>query len=238
MLAGGGTRAAAKARWSQVYGDLKQAIVAHRVPPGRKLSEDELASIYSVSRTIIRSALQALAHDRLVRLEPNRGAFVAQPTAEEARQVFDARALIEPHLAALAADSARTKDIAALRRQIEEEHSEPGHESEALLHSAHFHVMIAEIAGQQILTDYVRDLVSRSSLIIALYWRRRDTTCEGHAHEALIDAIAKPDRQAAAAIMKSHIIDLLSGLDLRPKDRDALSLTDLLQTARAAATGN
>lgn len=232
MLVKSETAAAAgvKARWATIYADLKSAIVSHRVQPGRKLSEDELASIYNVSRTIIRSALQALAHDRLVRLEPNRGAFVAKPTAEEARQVFDARALIEPHLAALATARATPADIAGLRRQMEREQavSSPGLESEALLHSARFHIAIADISGQQILTDYVRDLVSRSSLIIALYWRRRDTTCEGHAHDALVDAIARGDGNAASAIMKSHIVDLMSGLDLRMKDDDAPTLSDIL----------
>ena len=83
-----------------------------------KLPEDELASIYSVSRTAIRSALQALAHDRLVRLEPNRGAFVAHPSKQEAREIFDARMLIEPWVAALAAAAARRVDIVRLRRQL------------------------------------------------------------------------------------------------------------------------
>lgn len=121
MQADDAGQAKPKARWATVYANLRSAIVAHRIQPGRKLAEDELASVYGVSRTIVRSALQALAHDRLVNLEPNRGAFVAQPTAEEARQVFDARALIEPHLAALAADRAEPAQLADLRHQIEEE---------------------------------------------------------------------------------------------------------------------
>lgn len=226
-------RNTANASWLHIYASLRSAIVAHRVAPGRKLSEAELASIYSVSRTIVRSALQALAHDQLVTLEPNRGAFVAQPTAQEARQVFDARALIEPHLAALAADNVTAKDIVALQRQMKAEHavSTPGLESEALLQSARFHMMIAELAGQQILTDYVRDLVSRSSLIIALYWQRRETTCEEKAHEALIDALANGDRTGASAIMKNHIVDLLSGLELAPRRDVPPSLSDALRDA-------
>ena len=80
--------------------------------PGTKLPEDERWAISSfVSRTIVRSALQALAHDRLVTLEPNRGAFVAKPTKLEAREVFEARALIEPKVAALAAEVAKSAEI-------------------------------------------------------------------------------------------------------------------------------
>src|SRR4051812_42442649 len=87
------------ARWMTVYARLKEAILAHRLAPGTKLPEDELAAIYAVTRPIIRSALHTLAHDRLVRLEPNRGAFVAQPSKKEAREVFEARTLIEPRVA-------------------------------------------------------------------------------------------------------------------------------------------
>ena len=107
-------------RWVDVYSRLRDAIVSLRLAPGMKLPEDELASIYSVSRTAIRSALQALAHDRLVRLEPNRGAFVAHPSKQEAREIFDARMLIEPRVAALAAAAARRADIVRLRRHLED----------------------------------------------------------------------------------------------------------------------
>jgi DNA-binding GntR family transcriptional regulator len=51
----------------------------------------------------------------------------------------------------------------------------------------------------------VRDLCSRSSLIISLYWRRRDTICESHAHTALVDAIAKRQPKDAAELMTSHL---------------------------------
>ena len=81
-----------------------------------------MASIYRVSRTVVRSALQALAHDRLARLEPNRGAFVAQPSKVEAREIFEARTLIEPRVAALAARLRPTTRHRALRQHLEEEH--------------------------------------------------------------------------------------------------------------------
>jgi DNA-binding GntR family transcriptional regulator len=219
------------ARWPPIYHGLRDAIVGHRLAPGTKLPEDELASIYSVSRTVIRAALQALAHDRLARLEPNRGAFVAQPSKKEAREVFEARALIEPKVAALAAAAAKSEDIALLHRHLEREHEalRAGRDSEAIMLSARFHVGIAEIADHSILTDFVRDLVSHSSLIIALYWKRRDTTCESHAHHALVDAIEAGRANEAADLMKSHMVDLLSGLDLTRGEKKPDKLADILR---------
>ena len=219
-------------RWPQVYGALKDAILSHRLAPGTKLSEDELASIYSVGRSVIRSALQALSHDRLARLEPNRGAFVAQPSKQEAREIFEARALLEPRVAALAADTAKPGDISLLRAHLEKEHAalRAGQTGDAISLSARFHVAIAEIAAHSILTEFVTDLVSRSSLIVALYWHRRDTTCEVHAHRALVNAIAKGKSKDASELMSSHLVDLLSGLDLTLGKKKLKSLAEILRS--------
>jgi DNA-binding GntR family transcriptional regulator len=217
-------------RWSAVYRGLRDAILKHSVVPGTKLPEDELGEIYSVSRTIVRSALQALAHDRLVTLEPNRGAFVAKPTKREAREVFEARALIEPKVAGLAAESARPSDAALLRQHLEAEHQAlaAGRDDEAVALSGRFHVAIAEIAGQSILTDFVRGLCSRSSLIIALYWRRRDTICESHAHHALVEAITANSPRDATELMTSHLVDLLD------RSAETKRLADILKPIAGA----
>lgn len=219
------------ARWVGLFDSLRDAIVAHRLSPGRKLPEDELASIYEVSRAVVRAALQALAMEGLVRLEPNRGAFVAQPTPREAREVFEARAIVEPKVAALAADCAREADIARLREHLTAEHQAIAaqRDSEAIALSARFHVTIAEIAGHSVLTGIVRELVSRSSLIIALYWHRRDTTCERHAHDALVAALARADARESAELMTSHLVDLQSGLRLDVRELAPTPLAGLLR---------
>ncbi len=215
---------------ARIHEALLAAILDHRLPPGARLPGDELGAIYGVSRTIVRSALQALAHERVVTIEPNRGAHVAEPSAEEARQVFEARAVIEPRLAAMAAELATAKDAALLKRHIRDEHKAlaAGETGRAIALSAEFHLAIAAIARQPILAGFVRELVSRSSLIIGLYWRRPDTICERHAHTALATAIANKERQRASDLMVSHLVDLLSGLDLSQRTRKQIRLTDLL----------
>jgi DNA-binding GntR family transcriptional regulator len=218
-------------RRSAAYLGLRNAILGHGIAPGTKLPEDELGEIYAVSRTVVRAALLALAHDRLVTLEPNRGAFVAKPSRQESREIFEARALVEPKVAALAAAVATPADAAMLRRHLEEEHRavDAGSDGEAVMLSAQFHVAIAEIAAQSIFTEMVRDLCSRSSLIISLYWRRRDTICESHAHHALVDAIAKNSPKDASELMTSHLVDLLSGLDLSRGEKGVKKLSEILR---------
>jgi DNA-binding GntR family transcriptional regulator len=218
-------------RVGRVYAGLFAAIVDHRLTPGTRLPEDEIGTVFGASRTIVRAALQALAHERLVTIEPNRGAQVSQPTIEEARQVFEARSLIEPRVAALAAGRAGAVDVAALRAHLERENSAvaAGDKGRAIALSAELHVLIADLAGQGILAGFVRELVSRSSLVVALYWHRSDATCERHAHHELVEAIAAGEAERAADLMRSHLVDILSGLDLRPRETRDVALAELLR---------
>jgi len=209
---------------------LHAAILEHRISPGAKLSEDEVGELFGASRTVARQALHALAHSGLATIERNRGAFVARPTRREANEVFEARALIEPRIARLAADVATPAQCEALRAHLAQEHATVAADDKgrSLALSGDFHVRICDIADQQVLAGMVRALVARSSLIIALYWRRADATCESHAHAALVEALEAHDGEAAAEIMRGHIVDLRSGLDLDERPASAMSLAQAL----------
>lgn len=209
---------------------LSLAVHEHRIAPGSKLGEGELAEIYGVSRTVIRTSLQALSHAQLVEIKKNRGAFVAQPTLKEAREVFEARELLEPRTARSAAQKATGQDIDSLKRHIENEHAalNAGDQGQALSLSGKFHIEIAKIAGQATIETFVETLIARSSLIIALYWRRESALCESHAHDALVRAIEEGDGQQAEELMRSHLVDLHSALDLREKASVARSLREAL----------
>lgn len=213
-----------------IAADLALAIHEHRIAPGAKLAEDEVGEIFGVSRTVVRAALQRLAHDRLVELKRNRGAFVAQPSVREAREVFEARALLEPRTARSAAERVTPEDLAALERHIDEEHAalHAGQMGRALYLSGLFHIEIARIAQQATIAEFITQLVARSSLIIALYWQRRAALCESHAHHALLDAMAARDGARAEELMKSHLLDLLSSLDLRNTPSAPRSLKEAL----------
>ncbi|MEO0860270.1 MAG: GntR family transcriptional regulator, partial [Pseudomonadota bacterium] len=159
----------------QIAAQLSQAVHEHRLHPGAKLREDEVCEVFGVSRTIVRQALRSMEFDGLLKIEKNKGAFVSKPTVKEAHEVFQARALLEPSTARAAAERAKASDIKLLERHIEEEHAALAKEEagRALKLSGDFHLVIARIADQQTIEQFLRQLISRSSLVIALYWRRR-----------------------------------------------------------------
>lgn len=214
-----------------IYAHLQDAILQHRLPPGTKLSEEEVGEVFEAGRTVVRNALQALAYSELVTIERNRGAFVARPSRREANEVFDARGLVEPRIARMAAERTGPKDVKRLGRHIEQEKRALANEdlATALSLSSKFHLAIADIADHQLLGRFVRTLMSRSSLIIALYWRRREMTCESHSHDALLDALSRKDGRAAEEIMRSHLVDLRSGLDLSERAPDEISLAKAMR---------
>ena len=215
----------------QIAEQLTEAVHEHRLQPGAKLREDEVSEIFGVSRTIVRQALRSLEFEGLLTIEKNRGAFVSKPTLKEAHEVFQARALLEPTTARAAAERASDADMDLLERHIEAEHAALARDEAglALKLSGDFHLEIARIADQHTIEQFLRQLVSRSSLVIALYWRRRNALCESNAHHALLDAFRNRDGVSAEELMKGHLLDIYSQLDLRERENEATSLRDALK---------
>ncbi|HEX7072460.1 MAG TPA: GntR family transcriptional regulator [Hyphomicrobiaceae bacterium] len=150
---------------------IQGAVIERRLVPGLKLSEESLAGLFGCSRTIIRHAFQRLSKDRIITLLPNRGAFVSEPSVQEAHQIFDARKVVEDHTAALAAAKATRASIAKLRKLEQDERRAigSGNRAAALRLSGELHLAIAEIAANAPMYDFLSELISRTSLILALY---------------------------------------------------------------------
>jgi DNA-binding GntR family transcriptional regulator len=111
-------RIAAPGSTQRIVDAITTAIVERRLMPGTKLAEQQIADIFKVSRTLVRQALNQLSRDHLVTLEPARGAFVAQPSVEEARQVFEVRKMIEARWCASCAPWSPPAQVAQLREHL------------------------------------------------------------------------------------------------------------------------
>lgn len=203
-------------RHEVIYRAISNAIVEHRLRPGARLREDALAEVFDISRTGIRKILQRLAHEQLVTLTPRRGASVTRPTAEEARDVFAARQLVECGIMAdvarrMAAPEARAlRELAARERQLLRQ----GEQSVAIKLSAEFHERLAGLSGNATLAEFVGRLCSRSSLILAVYGGAGHLGCESHDHDELIGHLEAGRGERAAAFMSRHLKAIEASLSI------------------------
>lgn len=200
----------------QIVDRIFEAVIEQRLPPGTKLSESALCEAFGVGRMRIRRSLLLLASREVVELHSNRGAFVARPTAEQAREVFEARLAIEPNVARMAASRATAADIDALARHLELESQAhaSGNRRDAIRLSGQFHTMLAQIAGNGVMLRMIKELITRTSLIIGIYGAPGVTNCRDDDHADLIEALRKADPERASEIMAAHLRHIEERVDL------------------------
>ncbi len=201
---------------AQIVQSLTRAIVEHRLLPGSKLAEQKLADHFGVSRTLVRQALLQLSQHRLVTLEPARGAFVAAPSVEEARQVFAVRRMLESEMARSFAADATPAKIKSLREHIAQEkraidQDDASGRTELL---GDFHVRMAELMGNPVLAQLLGQLISRCALITLMYQSGRDAQHSNEEHVQIVRALAARDGELAAQLMAEHLSHVEAALTL------------------------
>jgi DNA-binding GntR family transcriptional regulator len=193
---------------------LTRAIVEHRLQPGTKLAEQKLADHFGVSRTLVRQALFQLTQNRLIKLEPARGAFVAAPTVEEARQVFAVRRMLEAEMTRAFVREITPAKVRALREHIAQEKAAVDKEDATgrieLL--GDFHVRMAELMGNEVLAQVLGDLISRSSLISLMYQRDGAARHSQEEHVEIVRAMAAKDEDRAVRLMTEHLLHVEASL--------------------------
>ncbi|MBV0914267.1 GntR family transcriptional regulator [Anianabacter salinae] len=210
----------------EIHREVFDAIVDGRLAPGEKLGQDDLGRVFGVSKTRIRPILHRLADQKIVTIEPMRGAFVARPSVEDAREVNAARQVIEEGVIRAVTRTARPKHLKLLREIVAAEQSArlSGNGGHAHRLTGEFHFQLARITGNAVVADIVRDLVSRDNLVVALYQRPNASACSLAGHATLIDRIAEGDEEVAAHAMRHHLQDVMATLDLGSQKRSAKSL--------------
>ena len=202
----------------RIVTSITNAIGERRLRPGTKLSEQKIADLFNVSRTLVRQALNQLSRDQLVVLEPSRGAFVATPSAEEAREVFEVRRVLEADmtqkLCAVITD-AQVAELRAHLRAEQETLTSPNVAGRTKL-LADFHVVLSMMLGNTVLTKMLSELLTRSSLIALMYQSTLSATESQQEHVAIVDAFEARDVKAAVRLTIKHLNHLETTLSFDP----------------------
>ena len=215
-------------RTERVHMALRLAILEQRLAPGARLPEDMIGEAFGSSRTIAREALGRLAVEGLVELKPNRGAFVANPSLEEGRGIFVIRAALERAMVRQLAGRIDREAERTLRRMVKEESrlAEKG-ELEAIRLAGEFHLYLARLAGNPLLERYLTEIVSRCSLVMAIYGRPHSADCGAREHAQIVDALLAGDFARAGDLMEHHVEEVAAraqlGAKAVPDVRDVLA---------------
>ena len=227
-LAAGTGNAPAASATQRIVDSITNAIADRRLMPGTKLSEQKIGDIFKVSRTVVRQAFNQLSRDRLVVLEPARGAFVATPTAEEARDVFEVRSILETAVTKQLCAVITDAQIRELRAHLELERAAvadaevPGRTR--LL--GDFHIVLAQMLGNGVLVQMLGELMTRSSLIALMRQSTQSAEESLDEHVAIVDAFERRDARAAVRLIGRHLANVQHNLDLDPQRVDLAKVLD------------
>lgn len=156
---------------------------------------------------MVRQALQRLSYLGIVRLESNRGAFIASATRKEAEDLYAARRVIEAAAIAALARDCTANDIRVLRRHIElENEARASDDWQHLVQiRADFHLKIAELSGNAVFVEMLERILARTAIISTFYLKPRGHSCEADHHQRLIEALVENNVEEAVRLMEEHL---------------------------------
>ena len=203
-------------RADRIYGHVFDAILEQRLPPGTKLSEEALGEIFGVSRTVIRKTLLRLAHEGVISVRRHHGAMVATPSVEGAQQILAARLVAELAIVRQAARTITREQIVELEDLVADERAsfERGDRGSGIRLSGEFHMLLALVANNGPLTQFLRGLISQTSLIISQYEIAGSNICSYDEHADLIKVIVGGDEAQAMRAMERHLSHIRERLNL------------------------
>lgn len=199
-----------------IHEAILRAIMQGRLPAGAKLAEQRLADVFGVSRERIRKVLQRLGAERRIEMIPNRGARVPQPTLEDVHSVYEAHRVLE---AGVIVQLVAIIDDAILGRldthlQQERAAAERGDRAASVRLSGAFHLLLVDALGNAQLSHFLRDLLSRSSVMVSVYEPANQSICAVDEHGAIVEALRARDTMAAIALSRHHFLHVEQRLRL------------------------
>lgn len=192
----------------RVYSEIFDAVMDRRLLPGTKLTETTLCDVFSCSRTVVRGALAALAHDKIVSIETNRGAFVWKPDPKETEDIFELRRDVECLIVEklLRLSDLREKLQTLYDMVARERHAfETGKRISWIRLSNAFHVEMARLLNNDVLTELMHMLCARTSLIIAYHDTPGERACSFFEHEEILNFLSRYDKEGALQAMTHHL---------------------------------
>lgn len=195
---------------------IRDDIVSGFFAPGGRLTEELLAKRYGVSRVPVREALRTLESEGFVRTRRHVGATVAEPTEQEAGDLLEMRALLEPLGAARAAQRRTQQQLRVLSGLVRlgQERCREGQLSDLPALDGWFHETLAQASGSPGLASLLTQLRRKISWMYAVEQAGRAAS-GWEEHAAITDAVARRDAARARETAAAHVAGAAAALRLK-----------------------
>ena len=191
------------------YEDLKFRIITLVYEPGSYLNEARLSDDLEIGRTPIHQAVRRLTHEGLIEMIPRKGLIVRPISLQEVGEIIDLRLVNEVYCAGQACEkmtSAMSEELTAILNEAEA-FAEQGDIQSQMMVDRRFHDKIAQIAGNQVLAEILRNLHERSMRIwFVSLGNEIHATGVRHDHWNILDALKSGDRAKAEDAMRTHVL--------------------------------
>lgn len=192
----------------KAYQQLRRMIITHELPPGATIDERELIDRLGTGRTPLREAMLRLAHERLIVRSPRRGAWVSQLSLTDIQQLNEARVMIEPPIARLAAENVTSAHVDRLRVLLRrtEPNVAAGNFEPIAIADLEYHIILGRLSGNDYLTNFSLEINTSLLRYWQLSFRLSDSGAVWYeSHSRLVELIAAGDADAAVTEAHRHI---------------------------------
>ena len=191
----------------QMYAEIYHAIMGMKLAPKTKLTERDLCEIYRLPRHQVRQVLAKLESDGLVDIHANRGAFIANPSEIEAREMFEVRVILESAVLESIVPALSDRALQQLSEMVDDERTafKNGQREAWVKLSAEFHIALARLTDNQTLVSAITKYVTRTTLLISSSHPATAGSCSFDEHLEILEAMKRRDTAAAIAVMRSHL---------------------------------
>jgi len=196
------------------YEVIKRRILTCAFKPGDRINEVAVSELIGLGRTPVHQALDRLRLEGMVEVIPRKGVIVKPVIGKEVSQIADIRALNETYCARLAAERADLADIRSLRQIVADAKAAiAAKDVEAMMTlDREFHLRLARASRNDELAEIIRNLNERSLRFWFISFTSDHHRSFQRQHQAILDAVARHDGDAAERAMRAHIDAFRGGI--------------------------
>jgi DNA-binding GntR family transcriptional regulator len=197
--------------WEQLFASIKDAILSNQYRPGEELPIEKLAAEYGVSNTPVREALARLASVGLVNIIPNKGAVVAPITESDIQDVWEVRRLLEPYVAALAAERCSKEELEPIMSELQEVLAHPEDFAAYTRVSFEVHALFYKHLSNRLLRELlekvnIHSIRIRSFVEGSAESERKEIVRQvAREHLAIVEALHRRDAKEAGRLIQEHL---------------------------------